>query len=102
MCIWAETPGEIRLSKKIDVEICGTEAAKVTGSLIELVNYDFKSRDTVINGYTYRTYDLNPLRARFSVDGSTCALGTDFEIYDSGGTTLHGLDTLELKVQNSV
>ena len=101
VCIWAETPGGKRLSKKIDVEICGTEEVQVTGSVLENIGYDYKSRDTVIDGWTYRTYDLTPLRNRFSVVGSTCTI-TDWEIYDSTGTTLHALDTPDLKIQNNV
>ena len=101
VCVWAETIGGVRKSKKIDLEICGTEEVQVTGSILENIPYEFKSRDTVIDGWTYRTYDLNPLRSRFAVVGSTCTI-SDWEIYDSTGTSLHALDTPDLKIVNNV
>ena len=93
-CIWAETKGAKRLSKRIDIEVCGSEELVLTPPVSESYTFDYRSKDQVISGYSFRTTDITSQRARMQVKyplNTQCSI-TQYEITP-------GTDTVEYQIQ---
>lgn len=95
-CLWAVTRGGKMLSKRIDVEVCGTEELEATAPLSESATYDFRARDQVIEGMNYKEYDITNTGPRIQVKYplvTQCRI-TDWKVTPE-------TDTREYKIQDS-
>ena len=69
-CLWAETFGGVKLSKRIDFEVCGTEEAFITGPTSITYPLIYHAQDQMINGETFVTTIIESVKNKFYTDST--------------------------------
>ena len=66
-CIWAETKGKKRLSKKIEFEVCGSEELITNAPTSESITLDYRAKDQEFMGNAFKQTDITAHKSRVQV-----------------------------------
>ena len=66
-CIWAETKGKKRLSKKIEFEVCGSEELTTNPPTSESITLDYRAKDQEFSGNAFKQTDITAYKSRVQV-----------------------------------
>ena len=95
-CLWAETKGKQRLSKKIHIEVCGYEELAITGATSESYTLDYRSKDKTFDGYSFKSTGISSSKSKIQVkdlSGTSCRI--------SSRSVSPNTDTADYKIEST-